>query len=112
SAAKKSPEAMVQLAYAVENGYGAVPDPAKAFKLYAESMKKTFVPQAAVRLANYYYTGRYGVQQDIPQAIELYRKAADAGVPEALYKLGECYYSGIGVTQDCGQAFELFFESA
>lgn len=112
SAAKKSPEAMVQLAYAVENGYGAAPDPEKAFTLYAESMKKTFVPQAAVRLANYYYTGHYGVRQDVPRAIDLYRKAAEAGVSEALYKLGECYYRGIGVTQDCGQAFELFLDAA
>ena len=112
SAAQKSPEAMVQLAYAVENGYGAPPDPEKAFKLYAQSLKKTFVPQAAVRLANYYYTGYYGVRQDVSKAIELYSKAADAGIPEALYKLGECYYSGIGITQDYEHAFDLFFSAA
>jgi TPR repeat protein len=112
SAAEHSSEALAKLAFAVENGFGAPPDPAQAFKLYKRSLEQSFSPLAAVRLANFYYSGSFGAPQDIPQAIKLYERAAASGVPEALYKLGNCYHSGIGVKSDKFRAFELFFQAA
>ncbi|MBE6379912.1 MAG: sel1 repeat family protein [Lentisphaerae bacterium] len=112
SAAATNHEAMGKLAFAVENGFGAPPDPAAAFKLYQRSIQTTFSPLAAVRLANYYYSGSYGVEQNIPYAVELYTRAAAAGVPEALYRLGVCFSSGVGVQQDHLKAFDLFFQAA
>ena len=112
NSAPGDPEAMAKLAFIIENGFGAPPEPAKAFELYKKALQKTFVPMAAARLANYYYAGCYGVKQDVVRAIELYTGAAAAGVPEALTKLGICHKNGIGVKVDKEQAFELFFQAA
>ena len=111
-ASAQSNEALVKYAFAVENGFGAPPDPAQAYKLYKKGMEKAFSPLAATRLANFYYNGSYGVKQDIATAFELYSKAAAAGVPEAIYHLGECYRHGIGAPQDLRKAFELLFQAA
>lgn len=112
NAAPGNPEAMAKLAFAVENGFGAPPEPEKAFALYKQSLEKTFIPLAASRLANYYYSGSFGVKQDIAKAIELYTRAAAAGIPEAITQLGICSKNGIGVKADKVQAFELFFQAA
>jgi TPR repeat protein len=45
-------------------------------------------------------------------AVELYRKAADAGHPEAAYELGEAYRAGEGIKRDLAQAAEWFGRSA
>ena len=111
-AAPDHPEAMAKLAFAVEHGFGAPPEPAAAFELYKKALQKTFVPLAASRLANYYFSGSYGVTQDISQAIDLYRKAAAAGVAEAITQLGICSQNGIGMKVDKAQAFDLFFQAA
>lgn len=112
NSASENPEAMAKLAFAVENGFGAPPDPEKAFILYRESLQKAFIPLAATRLANYYYSGRSGVTQDIPQAIKLYTRAAAAGIPEAVTQLGLCCKNGIGMPIDKEKAFELLFQAA
>ena len=43
---------------------------------------------------------------DCKLAFELFQKAADAGNVEAMAKLSECYYKGIGVPKDVTKAFE------
>ncbi|MBE6368072.1 MAG: sel1 repeat family protein [Lentisphaerae bacterium] len=111
-AAPASPAAMARWAFVVEHGFGAPPDPAQAFELYQKSLAKEFSAQAAVRLANYYFTGRSPIPQDIPYAVKLYRQAADTGHPEALYKLGSCFNEGIGLERNTEEAFELFFQAA
>ena len=45
------------------------------------------------------YLGK-GIQKDAVQATALYRKAADAGEPAAMAKLGYLYAHGLGVKQD------------
>ncbi len=50
-----------------------------------------------------YYTGR-GVEQDYDTAIEYYRKAADQGLPVAIFAVGDCYYLGNGAEKDIKQA--------
>ena len=106
------PAVMAKLAFAVEHGFGAPPDPEKAFDLYRKALEKVFIPSAASRLANYYYSGSYGVRQNIPQALELYTRAAAAGIPEAITRLGICSKNGIGMQVDKEKAFELFFQAA
>ncbi len=112
AAASGLPEALAKLAFACENGFGAPPDPQRALGLYRQALEQDFSPLAAVRLGNYYLTGRSGCRQDISEAIKLYRQAAEAGVPEAMYHLGECYAGGIGVVADPRRAFEFFFQAA
>ena len=110
--AAENPEAMAKLAFAVEHGFGAPPEPEKAFELYRKALEKIFVPLAATRLANYYYSGSYGVRQDIPKALALYTTAAAAGIPEAISQLGICSKNGIGMKVDKEKAFELLFQAA
>ena len=112
NASATDPEAMAKLAFAVENGFGAPPEPEKAFALYQQALEKKFIPLAASRLANYYYTGSFGVKQDIAKAVELYTRAAVAGIPDAITQLGICSKNGIGMQVNKTQAFELFFQAA
>ena len=112
TASAESREALIKYAFAVENGFGAPPDPAAAAQLYKECLDKEFSPLAAVRMANFYYTGSYGIEQNIAEAFALYTRSAAAGVPEAIYRLGECYRNGIGTAQDQRKAFELLFQAA
>lgn len=111
-AAERSPEAMAKLAFITEHGFGAPPQPEKAFKLYLQAMEKSFSPLAAARLANYYFSGKHGARQDVKQAVKLYTQAAAAGLPDAMTKLGDCFSSGIVLEQDHEQAFELYFRAA
>ena len=111
-ASGKSAAAMAKLAYMTEHGFGAPPDLDRAFELYKNSIQKDFTVLAAVRLANYYMTGRGIAPLDIPQAVKLYTLAAGEGNSEAICHLGKCYFDGIGVVQDKDQAFELFFQAA
>ena len=111
-ASGRHPEARAKLAFAVEYGFGAPPQPEKAFKLYRQSLEESFSPLAATRLANYYFAGSCGVKQDIAQAVKLYTRAAEAGMPEAMARLGDCYRSGIGVVKDLNNAFNLYFQAA
>lgn len=59
-------------------------------------------------LAELYRDGDCDVPMNKPRAIELFRKAADAGYPEAMGSLGICYATGDGVAQDDYEAFRWF----
>ena len=50
-----------------------------------------------------YETGR-GTQPDPKQALEWYRKAAEAGFAPAQFNLGRLYAAGTGVPPDFGEA--------
>ncbi|EJK74432.1 hypothetical protein THAOC_03889, partial [Thalassiosira oceanica] len=57
-------------------------------------------PVATEFLASSYYDGKYGLQPDIPLAVELWTEAAHLGDLHAHYKLGYRYYYGEGVEKD------------
>ena len=42
------------------------------------------------------------------QAAICYKEAADAGIPEAMYKYGDCLQQGIGVQEDAEEAFRWY----
>ncbi len=46
------------------------------------------------------YSSGTGVPQNFPEAVKWYKKAAEAGVPEAQFKLAVKYFRGEGVPQD------------
>lgn len=55
---------------------------------------------------------RYLDAKDYATALPLLQKAADAGNPEAVDRLGGLYYYGHGVTQDYGQARQWYLKAA
>ncbi|EJK64010.1 hypothetical protein THAOC_15301 [Thalassiosira oceanica] len=60
-------------------------------------------PVATALLADAYYYGDHGVQQDIPRAIELWTEAARLGDLNTHFKLGVIYYKGEGLELDVGR---------
>jgi len=59
-------------------------------------------------LGDCHLTGE-GVEQNYLKAIELFRRAADLGEPNATFNLGMCYLRGLGVREpDRNKAFALF----
>lgn len=61
--------------------------------------------------ADAYYNGEGNVLQDFPEAMKLYKKAADFNSPEAYYHLGGMYYSGEGCKVDKHLAIQTFQKS-
>ena len=57
-------------------------------------------PKAMEFLAHAYYHEDYGLQQDVPRAIEMWTEAANLGDLAAHCRLGFKYYHGYGVEQD------------
>ena len=67
----------------------------KAIKKYLEAGESGYVD--GICRAGYVYQFFKG---DIPKAIKLYKEAVDKGSANAKFLLGNCYYDGIGITQD------------
>ena len=51
---------------------------------------------------------REGVAPDFAKAVDLLRRAADAGHPDALANLGTMHYYGFGVPKDIAKAHTLY----
>ena len=65
-------------------------------------------PAVMDKLGDCYKHG-FGVEQDWEKAVQLYKKAAEAGNAAAQRSLGYCYECGEGVEQDFVQAIITFF---
>jgi TPR repeat protein len=66
----------------------------------------------ASRRALYQLGRAYAANQQVPQAIEAYRKAADKGSTSAMVELGVMLANGTGGTRDAVQAHALFERAA
>ena len=62
-------------------------------------------PLAIYHLGNQYCCGHYGLEKDMMRAVELYERAAELGVKEAHYNLGNLYSHGTYVAKDMTKAF-------
>lgn len=67
---------------------------------------------AQYNLANGYFNGYWGIEQNYKKAVELYKKAAEQGHPLATFKLGEIYANGKGVQKDHIEAAEWYKKAA
>ena len=72
----------------------------------------TLNPTEMFKKGENYYHGLNGVAVDYKQAVYWYRKSAEQRHPEAMYRLGVCYYNGKGVTKDFKEAVSWYRESA
>jgi len=68
-------------------------------------------PSAATNVSYDYLRG-FGVEKNIPKAIELFTFAAERGDPAAQNNLGTCYMDGLGVETNVQKAKQLFELSA
>ncbi|EJK45432.1 hypothetical protein THAOC_35954, partial [Thalassiosira oceanica] len=69
-------------------------------------------PVATEFLADAYYSGKYGLEMDIPRAVELWMEAANLGNLSAHYMLGYWYYKGEGVKQDVSRGIRHWRHAA
>jgi len=65
-----------------------------------------------IQLANNFFNGQDGLEQNISKAIELYELAANHDYAPAISALANCYLSGVGVVQNVRYALELYKKAA
>jgi TPR repeat protein len=78
----------------------------------ATAIKFCKVASAASRRALYQLGRAYAANQQLPEAIGAYRKAADRGSTSAMVELGVLLATGSGVPKDQAQARKLFERAA
>src|SRR5229473_3530777 len=78
----------------------------------ATAIKFCRVASAASRRALYELGRAYAANQQLPEAIGAYRKAADKGSTSAMVELGVLLATGSGVPKDEAQARKLFERAA
>jgi TPR repeat protein len=78
----------------------------------ATAIKFCKVASAASRRALYELGRAYAANQQLPEAISAYRKAADRGSTSAMVELGVLLATGAGVPKDPAQARKLFERAA
>ena len=60
----------------------------------------------------WYYMEGIGVDKDVKEAVEWYRKAAEQGISEAQYVLGACYQNGIVADKNITEAVKWYRKAA
>jgi TPR repeat protein len=86
--------------------------PAIAPSDVATAIKFCKIASAGSRRALYELGRAYAANQQLPEAIAAYRKAADKGSTAAMVELGVLYGTGAGVAKDDAQARKLFERAA
>ncbi len=81
---------------------GQAVSPAAVFAAVLVRAEKGDLP-AMLRLGALYENG-FGVERNFGKALEWYRKAGDAGLPEAVYNVGICYEIGMGTAVNLDRA--------
>ncbi|EJK72894.1 hypothetical protein THAOC_05529 [Thalassiosira oceanica] len=69
-------------------------------------------PKATEYLAQAYYNGRYGLEKDVPRAVELWTEAARLGDPNAHCILGIMYCDGEAVEEDVARSVRHWQQAA
>src|ERR1700688_3275283 len=78
----------------------------------ATTIKFCKIAAAGSRRALYQLGRAYAANQQLPEAIGAYRKAADKGSTSAMVELGMHFQTGSGVAKDEAQARKLFERAA
>ena len=97
-AQSNSPEALYDRGIDAITGVGSGHNDAEGIDYFRRSAEVGFGP-GQIALAYYYETGTV-LSKDPAKAVELYRKAALAGDPEAAWLAGRMFYLGDGIPKD------------
>lgn len=93
-----SPDALYERGMDAITGVGASRNDALGVDYFRRSAELDYGP-AQIALAYYYETGTF-LTRDVPQALELYRKAARQGDPLAGWLAGRIYFLDTGTLHD------------
>jgi TPR repeat protein len=102
----KHVESAYQLAQCYYHGTGTPKNWSAAYQWYSFAFDHGHIG-AVHRIACFMRTGEGGVVVNTSRALELFKRAADAGHPDAQYDLGMLYYQGIGVPQNLELAVDF-----
>lgn len=64
--------------------------------------------QAQVKLGEFYYLGKGGVEENSAEAFKWFSKSAEQNNGEAFYYLGNCYLFGSGVAKNIDEALKMY----
>ena len=92
------------LSMAPEQRYSIKIDEGKLSGIWAVTAKKDEHTLRNIRTALDEFVNN-GRSNDISHALDDLNTMADAGIPEALYLKGKCYYEGIGIPKDTKAAY-------
>jgi TPR repeat protein len=101
-------QAQYELAYAYHLGFEEPRFP-ECIKWYSMASAH---PDAIRTLGYFHEKGLGGFAQDTQKAIRQYEKARKLGNVESVFRLGEVYYNGTGIEQDCLKGLLLYIEAA
>lgn len=104
----KNPEGATMMGLCLANEKYEKQNLKKAVKTLTKASENSNI--ATYYLASLYESGT-GVGKDEKKAVELMKKAADAGIAKALCNLGNRYMTGNGVPKDMTKAAQLYLES-
>lgn len=65
-----------------------------------------------IQLGKLYAEGDRGLVKNEKQALVFFKKAADAGGAEAMYRLGLCFGYGMGILQDTSETIILYWQAS
>ena len=89
-----------------KGGLGLVKDERRAVDLLKIAVQDNW-PAAIFTLALHFLNGR-GTEKNLPLAVVLFERAANAGYIKAWNNLAQLYDSGVGVDQDIDEAVRLY----
>jgi TPR repeat protein len=93
------PEALTNIGWFYQNGWGVPQDDAEAFRWYRKAADKDYAP-AMTNLASLYEKGK-GTPRDFAAALKWYQAAWEHGADKwAAYRLGQFYENGWSVEKD------------
>ena len=99
------------LAYCYGTGEGTQKDVKKSLSLYKKAADLGH-PVAQFNIGWMYFGGNYCVEKDKTIAFKWFKKSAENGYREGIFRLGECYRFGDGVEENMNEAVKSFSVAA
>ena len=99
------------VAFCCQWGLGTKKDGYQAVEWYQKAAAQDY-PKALLDLGALYEHNHYGLEKDTQETIRLWRKAAELGLKEAQFTLGNCYWYGTYLEADKGEAIKWYRKSA
>ena len=104
-------DAQYKLATNLLKGIGTEFNSEEAIRWLRRCVNENQYPKAMNRLACMYGAGDYGLPRDFDLSADLFEKAAEAGLPEAMYNIALRYRNGFGRERDGYRALQWAYKA-